>query len=237
MKIVIVFTIALFLNLPFGGIPLRSEFQGAVRDVWAQGDQHHHSDNDGVHDEEEHGPDGTHHDYDGNNDGTPDADQHHVVSLHTHDRQHYVTLACHSTASMSNVAAVDNPSPGDAPSGMEFPYGFFSFTINDVAPGGSTTVTFHLSSHMETYHKYGPTPDDPTDHWYEFHHDGETGAEINGNVITLHFVDGKRGDDDLDDTNGAIVDEGAPAAAVISGGSSGGGGGCLIGTAASSLSW
>jgi hypothetical protein len=37
----------------------------------------------------------------------------------------------------------------------------------------------------------------------------QTGAEINGNVITLHFVDGLRGDDDLT-ANGVIVDVGGP---------------------------
>ena len=63
---------------------------------------------------------------------------------------------------------------------------------------------------VDTYWKYGPTPDDPTPHWYEFLFDGTTGAVIDGNVITLHFVDGQRGDDDLT-ANGVIVDPGAPA--------------------------
>ena len=40
--------------------------------------------------------------------------------------------------------------------------------------------------------------------------DGETGAQINGNTITLHFVDGARGDDDLE-ANGQISDPGGPA--------------------------
>ncbi|MFC1766679.1 PKD domain-containing protein, partial [Planctomycetota bacterium] len=53
------------------------------------------------------------------------------------------------------------------------------------------------------------TPSDPTDHWYMFDYDGETGAEINGNKIVLHFVDGKRGDDDLTE-NGTVVEPGAP---------------------------
>ena len=47
-----------------------------------------------------------------------------------------------------------------------------------------------------------------TDHWYEFLYDGQTGAVIVGNTITLDFVDGHRGDDDLT-ANGMIVDEGA----------------------------
>jgi len=36
-----------------------------------------------------------------------------------------------------------------------------------------------------------------------------TGADISGNVITLHFVDGQRGDSDGEE-NGVIVDPGGP---------------------------
>jgi hypothetical protein len=82
----------------------------------------------------------------------------------------------------------------------------------------------------ETYYKYGPTPVDPADHWYEFINDNETGAQINGNQITLYFADGKRGDD-LPIADGRIVDLGAPAfetaASNPSSGSSGGG--CFLG--------
>ncbi len=69
-----------------------------------------------------------------------------------------------------------------------------------------------------------------------FFFDGTTGAEFNGNVITLHFVDGERGDDDLDATNGIIIDLGGPA---IVGGVGGGGsnGGCFIATAAYGSYW
>ena len=75
--------------------------------------------------------------------------------------------------------------------------------------------------------EYGPTPDNPVNHWYEFGFDGQTGAEINGNLVTLHFVDGQRGDSDLA-VNGVIVDPGAPAQNANISGSSGGGGGCSV---------
>jgi len=41
-------------------------------------------------------------------------------------------------------------------------------------------------------------------------YDGQTGAEVIGNLILLHFVDGLRGDDDLT-ANGVIKEPGAPA--------------------------
>jgi cyclophilin family peptidyl-prolyl cis-trans isomerase len=50
-----------------------------------------------------------------------------------------------------------------------------------------------------TFYKYGPTPDNPVAHWYNFMWDGQTGAVMTaeGNVLKLIFVDGQRGDDDL----------------------------------------
>ena len=145
-----------------------------------------------------------------------------------------------SGTSINNLEAVINPSSTNSPSDVEFIYGFFEFTIEGVDIGGATTVTLHLpvGETFDTYYKYGPTPNNTTNHWYEFLYDDQTGAEINGNVITLHFVDGERGDDDLT-TNGIIVDLGAPAVAVKSSGGGitvtsdgGGGGGCFIATAA-----
>ncbi|NIS74901.1 MAG: hypothetical protein GTO08_06405, partial [Deltaproteobacteria bacterium] len=52
---------------------------------------------------------------------------------------------------------------------------------------------------VESYYKFGETPDNRDPHWYEFFFDPETvtGAEISGFEITLHFVDGLVGDDDL----------------------------------------
>ena len=63
---------------------------------------------------------------------------------------------------------------------------------------------------FSTFWKYEPTPGNLDSHWYEFLYDGQTGAEITDNTITLHYVDGLRGDDDLT-ANGVIVDPGAPA--------------------------
>lgn len=168
------------------------------------------SDNDGVADTEEMGPDGTDINYDGNNDGIPDSRQGNVASLHTVTGD-YVTLSSPDGTSLTNVQAVDNPSPADAPGGVDFPYGFFEFTINGVAVGGVATGTLILpdGASPATYWKYGPTPDDATEHWYEFMYDGSTGTVIGGNVITLHFVDGQRGDDDLQ-ANGVIVEPGSP---------------------------
>ena len=112
------------------------------------------------------------------------------------------------------------------PEGVEFNFGVLEFTISDVTPGGGAVVvlTFELDydAVIKTYYKYGPTLDNATPHWYEFLYDGETGAEIDGNVVTLHLLDGSTGDDALT-ANGQIVEPGAPV--VSQSVSSGGGGG------------
>jgi len=114
-----------------------------------------------------------------------------------------------------------------------YPYGLFDFSIGNCGPEPdvylqstgkvhtksilATTVTlnFYDSQHnpinMEgyTYRKFGKTPDNHSLHWYDFMYDGTTGAQIVGNTVTLHFVDGARGDDDIS-VNNLIVDQGGP---------------------------
>ena len=77
-----------------------------------------------------------------------------------------------------------------------------AFTVSLILHGNQSAPT--------TFWKYGPTPDNNSDHWYEFSYNGTTGAQISGNIITLHFVDGERGDSDLS-ANGQLSDPGAPA--------------------------
>lgn len=102
--------------------------------------------------------------------------------------------------------------PGNVPAGIKLPVEVFSFTVTELTVGSATTVTLFLPSGItpDTYYKFGPTPNNETPHWYEFLHDGTTGAEILADKIILHFVDGKRGDDDLNE-NGVVIDAGGPA--------------------------
>jgi hypothetical protein len=200
------------------------------------------ADNDGIPDREEYGPDGTDNLYDGNKDNIPDNQQDNVASFHTHDRRSYVTLAVLSPvgATLSRCRAISPPA--GAPSGMSFPYGFFDFTINGApTPPAETVVRLFLpdGDTFTSYYKYGQTPGNQTDHWYEFLYDGETGAEINGNVFTLYFVDAERGDDMLLSQDGMIIDQGGPGIPASGGNTAtsggGGGGGCFIATALDDL--
>ncbi|MGA9032179.1 MAG: peptidylprolyl isomerase [Sulfuricaulis sp.] len=85
------------------------------------------------------------------------------------------------------------------------------FTMSGaMGPAGRVVTLYHgINASVNRYYAYGPTPDNATPHWYDFTFDGTTGAEIVGNKILLHFVDGQRGDDDLT-VNNSITHTGAP---------------------------
>ncbi|MBI5462648.1 MAG: peptidylprolyl isomerase [Gammaproteobacteria bacterium] len=128
-----------------------------------------------------------------------------------------VSLTADAPATFTNVAVSDNPSLADAPEGVTFQEGFFSFQLDGLASGGASQVTMQLPAGYtpNTYYLYGPTPDNNNPHWYEFNFDGQTGAEFFGNnFVILHFVDGGRGDADLA-ANGQISELGAPAVATV----------------------
>ncbi len=114
--------------------------------------------------------------------------------------------------------------------GFNFQQGFFEIHVTRVAPGGAAEIQITLpqGAAPDAYFMYGPEPGNALDHWYRFDYDGITGAVINGNVVTLHFVDGQRGDADLT-ANGIIADPGGPATAIANANlTAGGGGGCSV---------
>ena len=176
------------------------------------------TDTDGVSDTTESGPNGDDPAYDGNDNKKPDYQEAGATSLSSATGGAYVTVAVEggSGHTLSDVATQNNPSPGDAPDDVQFPYGFFTFSIDNLAnPGDAAVATLYLprNTAIDTYCVYGPTPDDTTKHWYEFPYDGQIGAEIIHDAtrtrIVLHFKDGARGDKDLT-ANGRIDDPGAP---------------------------
>ena len=174
--------------------------------------------------------------------------QNNVASLPIYDNKKYITMESPVGTTISKSQAVDIPSPDDATYDVEFSYGFFEITVNGNSNGGTTTVVlyFPVGTSFDTYYKYGPTPINDIDHWYEFLYDGQTGAEMDGHVITLHFVDGQRGDDDLT-VDGLVFDVGGPGITLDPSGANNGdgssekggegGGGCFIGTAVGRVEW
>ena len=139
-------------------------------------------------------------------DGTGDVCDDTVNDLPTSTGSGLATLQT-SAGYFSAAAGVGNPSPADAPN-LDFPHGFFNFTIEGLAAGGTVEVTITLPSDMPTdtqYWKYGPTAANPANHWYQI----PMGDNDGDNVITIAITDGGDGDDDLT-ANGSITEPGGP---------------------------
>jgi len=242
-------TVSITFSLVAKGIETEAQFEIRSNDPNAPGSiiqitGSTSSDNDGVSDAIEAAVSST---GDGNLDGIADILQDNVTSL-PNILGDYVTLETEPGIQLAGVAAIESPAPETTPvlaSGtLDFNSGFFSFHLENVPVGGTATVTLYLPEGQTAtnYFKFGRLPSDiitrfPTliarpPHWYSFDYNGDTGAEILGNRIVLHFRDGDRGDDDLT-ADGHIADPGGPAVASASSGSSGGGGGggCSLSTA------
>ncbi|KAA5539564.1 PKD domain-containing protein [Roseiconus nitratireducens] len=153
---------------------------------------------------------------DGNFDGVPDSQQNHVASLRNSVDARYVTLVAEPGTQLSGVIPTGD-FPANAPNEAEFPFGMVEFTVTGISAGAATTVELLLppGTKPTSFFKYGPTADNPTAHWYDFAYDSATeiGAVFDNDRVTLHFVDGQRGDADLI-ANGAITDPGAVAVAI-----------------------
>jgi hypothetical protein len=93
------------------------------------------------------------------------------------------------------------------PNGYSFPHGLFNFSTSDCGPGATLTFTVTYPTALPygtVCYKYGPTSDNPSNHWYTIP------ATITGNQVTFTIQDGGLGDDDLS-ANGVVVDAGGPA--------------------------
>lgn len=132
---------------------------------------------------------------DGNGDGIQDYLQVNVVSFPGISGK-WITLGSPIGTALENVSPSGPPDFANIPAGYSFPLGFVSFTITGLARGGSVVVTnfFHDDIDCDTVFAYGPTPDNPTPHWYEFLFDGDTGAQFDLNGFTLTLLDGDVGD-------------------------------------------
>ncbi|MFT4195040.1 DUF1566 domain-containing protein [Ottowia sp.] len=88
----------------------------------------------------------------------------------------------------------------------------FEFILDGCTPGGTVQVTITYPQPLPAgaqFWKHGPRPGQAAS-WYAYPH-----AAISGSTVVLTLTDGALGDDDLDATNGRIVDAGAPAAMAM----------------------
>ena len=123
---------------------------------------------------------------------------------------------------LSSIGAIGNlqlmAMPANAPAGIQYPNGFFSYNVTGLPLGGTAQVTFTLpAAGANAYVKcaHGTCVRVP-----------DVQLTINGNTLTLAMVDGGPFDED-GVANGTIVDPGAPAIVTTTTTVSSGGGGAL----------
>ena len=122
-----------------------------------------------------------------------------------------ISLVSREGSSLNKIKVHPAETQENIPAGVDLPVGIVQFSLEDITAGEATTIVMTLpeGATADRYLKFGPTPEIRTPHWYDFTYDGATGAEFRDGQITLHYVDGQRGDDDLM-ANGVIVDPGGP---------------------------
>jgi len=118
-------------------------------------------------------------------------------------------IFCPTVGSVQNLTPVSEG--GVPPQGkpiLIFGHGLFEFDISGLSNGDTVTLVITLPSAVPVgtqYWKYGPTPIDPTDHWYQI----GMGDNDGDNIVTITLTDGGLGDDDRT-ANGIIIDQGGP---------------------------
>ncbi|MEW6490816.1 MAG: PKD domain-containing protein, partial [Thermodesulfobacteriota bacterium] len=167
-----------------------------------------------------------------NRDGIDDAQQGIAVFREPQGGNLVGVAVSHGRLDRMAARRADELEPAERPAD-ELPYGLFSFRIGGLAPGASTTVTFHFPDVLPAdarWYKVGASgvPEDLTSQ-----------VLFAGRTAVLTLTDGGAGDED-GAVNGVIVDPGGPALRVgtsappapessdLGGGGGGGGGGCFL---------
>jgi LPXTG-motif cell wall-anchored protein len=161
------------------------------------------SDNDGTTSEVE---DAAPNNGDGNNDGTPDAEQANVTSFVSPETGQYVTIVTPTGTTLSTVTAAAAPSEGS----FTHYYDMVGFTVTGVTPGGSIELTIlqqnpdSIDAAQLTARKYFPSTSS-----YQTIPDATISNQTISNqpVLSLAFSLTDGGDYDLDQTaDGSITD-------------------------------
>lgn len=166
---------------------------------------------------------------DGNNDDISDDIQNNVASFILGiDKK--VTLVSDNVTLQSNTGETFTENtvlssvkgltelPAEFPRDVLFTYGGISFNtlLTKTSAGATFNVGLYLPLDVEVdkFYRYGPTPDDPTPHLYDFTYDNTTGLgarvigtvtvksessgdAISRNMVIITYKDGGLGDDDL----------------------------------------
>ncbi len=171
---------------------------------------------------------------DSNNDGLADAEQNNVASFLTLANEYATLVSAPGSVVFDVSAAATSSLASFQPDGLASRHGVIGFG-SDIPSGLSVIQVFLLLPENDAtskIYRYGPTEDNPQPHWYDFSYDGRTGASFLGvatipspdggesvtrQMVRIVFIDGERGDDDMQ-VNGEIKTTIAPMQASAQGG-------------------
>ena len=147
---------------------------------------------------------------DANQDGVPDRLQSHIAALVDSDGVE-LTLVVDAGLTLSQVAFSPQPPATGPGSTVEFPWDFLTFRVLGLPPGSTVSMVLLIPypSSVNSYYRLGAEEEDST-RSLPFPFNGHSGAEVGTHSLTLHFIDGESGDNDLA-ANGEIHGMGAPA--------------------------
>jgi cyclophilin family peptidyl-prolyl cis-trans isomerase len=165
---------------------------------------------------------------DGDGVGGPDSSQSNVASAPLLDNKaEFITVATPSAAYplqdfevLGNTYMLTRPAISTCVlNGVNPANGFTSFKVTGLVAGDSLTVTVILpvATLPDSYYFYGSVPGNTNEHWFPavmYGGPGTTGAEFNGNVVTLHMQDGGWGDADMTADGVVTVAPGGAASSV-----------------------
>ena len=171
------------------------------------------TDQDGVPDREESGPDSDDFSFDGNHDGIADYLQGNVVSIHSYDHSRFFTLSVPEPGYFTSCRTQSADALDPALPAGTLQLGIVSIEIKGLDPGAGSVLTFHLPADQgnNTYLRYGATEEQADPDWHEFMYEdaSQTGATFKDDTLSVYLKDGRRGDDDLRE-NGVISTTGGP---------------------------
>ncbi len=144
------------------------------------------------------------------------------------------TIELDSGSGTEISAALHLSTDAGPPGSIQFPFGFLTFRVQASIYEGATTpisttnvvVTIRGASYsaVNNDYEYGPTPANPTPHWYSFIAGHQTDSDdasntglevVGGGTFYRIFADGARGDDDL--TKNGVISGGGGLAITTTG--------------------
>ncbi|MCA9210224.1 MAG: VCBS domain-containing protein [Planctomycetales bacterium] len=130
-----------------------------------------------------------------NNDGTPDRQQPHVISLPTAEGDEYWNAVTTEGSIFQQVSVIPSPSPSGGAASAQFPLGLLSYQLNmvDYPESATVSISHSGSANLNTYYQYDMAQGEP---WQRFMSGTGVGASVFADHMAVLIKDGAPIDQD-----------------------------------------